>query len=106
LPKRISNGSMAHHAGKDAAADDQAQAETEAALNAKLNRRLVDAFRRAQQVAAVHPRRRHRQRGDPERHLPAGDNQIGGSAATHLARREPADSHEGAVHGNNRGDRC
>jgi hypothetical protein len=52
-------------------------AEADAALRAEMNRRLVDAFGGAEQVPAVHPRRRHRERGDDQRHLPAGDDQIG-----------------------------
>ena len=54
----------AHDAGEEQAADDQADAEAEAALDAELHRRLVGAFGRAEQIAAVDPRRGHRESGD------------------------------------------
>ena len=60
--------------------------------------RLVDAFRRAEQIPAVHPRGRHRQRGEPEGHRAAGDDEIVGRSRLHLARGQPAERQEDGVH--------
>jgi len=89
----------AHDAGEEEAAEDQADAEAEPALNPELDRVLVRAFGGAEKVAAVDPRRRHGERRDPQRHRAPGDDQVGGRALARLARGDPADDHEGAIHG-------
>ena len=87
----------AHPAREEDAAEDQAHAEAETALDPDGQARLVRSFDRAQQVAAVHPGRGHRQHGEPQRHGPTGDEQSGGRAAARLARRDDANAEEGAV---------
>ena len=94
-----------HGPGEEKPAENQADAEAEAALDAKLNRRLVRRFGGAEQVAAIDPRGRHRERGHPQRHLPPRDDEIGCRAVPGLARRQPAHHHEGGVHRHHGHDR-
>ena len=96
-PKRASNGSIsvcelvrAHAAREEQAAEDQADAEADAALQAAGEARPVDALGGAEQVAAVHPGRRHGEGGEPQRHRPAGDHEVGGASRRRLAARRPA----------------
>ena len=76
----------AHPAREEQAADDQADAEAHAALQAAGEARPVDALGGAQQVAAVHPGRGHGERRQPQRHRPAGDHEVVGAAAGGLRR--------------------
>ena len=57
----------------------------------------VDAFGRAEQVAAIDPRRGHGQRRNPDGHVAARDDQVGGVTTTHTARGKPSDAEERGV---------
>ena len=87
LPKRASNGSIsvvklerAHAPREEHAAENQADAEAEPALQSRSWIELVGAFGSAEQIAAVHPRRRHRERRQPQRHRPARNHEFQASA--------------------------
>ena len=91
--------------GKPQTAEQQADAEAETALNPELDRRLVGAFSGAEQIAAVHPRGRHGQRGHPDGHVAASHDEVRCRSFMNTARREPAHGHEGQIHRNNGGTR-
>jgi hypothetical protein len=93
-----------HHAGEEDAAENEADAEAETTLDPELDRSFVRTLGGAEQIPAVHPGRRHRQRRDPQRHRAARDDQIGRGALTDFSRRRPADGHKGGVHHDDGGD--
>ena len=94
----------AHDAREEQTSHDKAQPETHAALNSQLDRGFVNALGSTKQIAAIDPRRGHRQCGDQERHLPAREHQIGRSALLDTPRCQPADDKEGGVHREYRGN--
>jgi hypothetical protein len=87
----------AHTAGEEQAAEDQADAETDAALQPGGDAAAVDAFGGAEQVAAVDPGGGHRERGQPQRHGAARDHEAGRGAGAVAAGGEPADGEKRGV---------